>query len=431
MQARIGTMACALVAASFATGCRSHPAAAAQAPVPRGAAPAEGEPAAPDFGPFPTTSDAAFDLVRRETVRPVAQAHDLTADAILGAIAARPGELAGGSAAIARRLQAFLDRAPGDAYLLVGTWHDAPGQIDAFRRLVGPGGLRGLDVVAVEMFRADGAWSGAPTDPQRGDGAAINAYVTHGDADAFASLARAHRDVDYAAWKLDYEATVLDLLVEARAARLRFRGCDMPIALQERSGASPGPLRHRLREIHCVRSLPPPPRETPRRAALLWGDAHLAPDGLQRFLPASAAVLALHLVGARLTPGALETALAKDLAVTAPVLVPLGADEAALVLPDAVLGAQVDRVLTRAEPGAPFAPGVFMSGRGDGSVVVGDRSTVVGERRASIAVPEGEHTYVYASGAKRTVGVLRLDAGHRVELAFEGRSVSYVDSAPP
>ena len=146
-----------------------------------------------------------------------------------------------------------------------------------------------------------------------GDGALLDAYLVRGDVEAFAGLARRHRDADYAAWKLGYEFTVLDLLIAARAGGLRFRGCDMPAALQERSRASQGPsLRHRLREIHCVHSLPPSGGK-PRRAALLWGDAHLGADGLRRFLPPAAAVLSVHLVGKRLEPGALEIALAKEL----------------------------------------------------------------------------------------------------------------------
>jgi hypothetical protein len=329
---------------------------------------------------------------------------------------------------VTRWIQARLDRAGGDAYVIAGTWHDAPGQIEAFRRLVGPGGLSEITVVAVELFRAGGAWPGVAADLQRGDGAAITAYAARGDRAAFAALAREHRDVDYVAWKLGYEGTVLDLLVNARATGVPLAGCDMPVALQERSGAPPGELRHRLREIHCLRSLPP---GRPRRAALLWGDAHLRPEGLIRFLPPEAAVIAIHLVGRRQSSALLENTLAAVLTVADPALVPLGPDEAALLLPDATLGAQVDRVLADAEPGAPLVPGLAVRAEAPGTIVVGERSVPVGGAEAVIALPEGDHTYVLKGGDRRVVGAVRMAAGHRVELGIDpgSRSVSYTERA--
>ena len=379
-------------------------------------------PAAPAFPPRPTTPAAAADLVARETLRTPGPAREVGAAEILAAIAARPGAVVAGDGPVTRWIQAFLDRAPGAAYLLFGTWHDAPGQIESFRRRVGPGGLRGLTVVAVELFRADGAWGGAPAELQRGDGAAIDAYVAHGDLEAFAGLARSHRGVDYVAWKLGYEATVLDLLVNARATGVRFLGCDMPAGLQEKTGAPPGEVRHRLREIHCLRSLPPTPGGRPRRAALLWGDAHVKAEGLIRFVPPAAAALSIHLVGRRLEPGPMEAALAKELSVVEPALVPLGPDEAALILPDATLGARVDRVLTGPEAGEAVAPGLAVRAEVPGVLVVGERSVPVGPEAVVIPLPEGEHAYVYVGGGRRVVGALRLDRGHRVELSFDPRS---------
>ena len=388
--------------------------------------------AAPTFPQLPTTLEAAAELVARETVRPPVPVPEADAAAILAAIAARPGAVVAGEGPVTRWIQAQLDRAGGDAYALFGTWHDAPGQIDAFRRLVGPGGLRGLTVVAVELFRADGAWGGAPAELQRGDGAAIEAYVVHGDPEAFAGLTRSHRGVDYVAWKFGYEPTVLDLLVNARATGVRFLGCDMPAALQEKTGAPPGEVRHRLREIHCLRSLPPTPGGRPRRAALLWGDAHVKPGGMPRFLPPAAAVLSIHLVGQRLEPGPVEAALAKELSVVEPALVPLGPGEAALILPDATVGGHVDRVLTGPEPGEAFAPGLAVRAEVPGVVVVGERSVPVGSGAVTVPLPEGEHAFVYVGGGKRVVGAVRMEAGHRVELGFDPRAgiTSYVDRAP-
>jgi hypothetical protein len=387
----------------------------------------------PPFPALPVTPEAVADLVARETQRPPrGPAREVDAAAILAAVSADPGAVVAGDGPVTRWIQAALDRAGGDAYLIVGAWHDAPGHVEAFRRLVGPGGLRGLGVVAVELFRADGAWGGVPSEVQRGDGAALDAYVTRGDLSAFADLERRHRDVDYAAWKLGYEATVLDLVVNARATGVRFAGCDMPAALQERSGAPPGEARHRLREIHCLRSLPPAPPGRPRRAALLWGDAHVRAEGILRFLPPTATALSIHLIGRRIEPGPVEALLAKELGVVEPALVPLGPDEAALLLPDATLGARVDRVLTGPEAGASTAPGLTVRAEGPGVLVVGGRSVPVGAAAVEIPLPEGDHSYVYAGGGKRVVGALRIDPGHRVELAFDPRSglTSYVDRAP-
>jgi hypothetical protein len=389
--------------------------------------------AAPSFPELPTTPEAVADLVTRETARPVGPERDVDAAVILAAIAARPAAVVAGEGPVARWIEAFLDRAGGgDAYVIFGTWHDAPGQIDAFRRLVGPGGLRGLTVVAVELFRADGAWGGAPLELSRGDGAAIDAYVARGDLEAFDGLGKSHRDADYAAWKLGYEPTVLDLLVNARATGVRFLGCDMPKGLQEKSGAPPGDLRLRLRELHCLRSLPPTPGGRPRRAALLWGDAHLRAGGLRRFLPVSAAALALHAYGRRIDAGPVETALAKQLAVVEPALVPLGADEAALLLPDEVLGGRADRVLVSTEPGEVAPPGVVVRAEAPGMLVVGDRESPVGPEAVAMALPAGEHTYVLTAGGRRVVGALRIEARHAVELGFDPRSglVSYVERAP-
>ena len=372
--------------------------------------------------------------MRRETARPVAGDPEVSAATILAAIAQRPGAVVAGDAAVARWIQGFLDRARGDAYVLFGTWHDAPGQIDAFRRLVGPGGLRGLNVVAVELFRADGAWAGVPVELSRGDGAAIDAYVSQGDPEAFTGLARSHRDADYAAWKLGYEPTVLDLLVNARATGVRFLGCDMPPALQARSGAPPGDLRLRLREIHCLRSLPPTPGGKPRRAAMLWGDAHVRPSGLRRFLPPAAAVLSLHVFGHHLSPGPFETALARELSVVEPTLVPLGPEEAALLLPDEVLGGHVDRVLATADPGEVLEPGLVVAcaRTSAGVLVLGGRTELVGPAPVAIPMSEGEHTYVFTGGGRRVVGALRMAAWHRVTLDFGVRSglTGYSERAP-
>ncbi len=114
-----------------------------------------------------------------------------------------------------------------------------------------------------------------------------------------------------------------------------------------------------------------------------------------------------------------------------PVLVPLGDDEAALLLPDTRLGGRIDRVLAAAEAGEVVTTGVTARAGVPGVLVVGGRSLDVGQDPVAIALPEGEHTYVFTGGGRRVVGALRLEAGHSVELAFDPRGVTtYVERAP-
>ena len=304
-------------------------------------------------------------------------------------------------------VQGVLDRATAgrhDAFVLFGTFHDAPGQIDAFRWLIGPGGLRHLTAVAAEQFRATGAWRGVPPEAQRGDDADIAAYLEHGERGAFERLAERHRESDYAAWKLGYEPSVLELLVTARADErgahgARFTGCDMPTRTQELVAALPDEARRRLREIDCLMALAAldePARATrgasksgasPRpaaRVATIWGQAHV--QSIRRFLPPSADVLSLYVFGYRPGDETTEAKLARHLALVDPVIVPLNArgDVAALLYPDAVLGASVDCVRERADDagGANVPPlhdaggrVVFaLAGPTRGRLVVGERA---------------------------------------------------------
>jgi hypothetical protein len=156
------------------------------------------------------------------------------------------------------------------------------------------------------------------------------------------------------------------------------------------------------------------------------------PEGLLRFLPREAAALSIHLVGSRMEPGPVEALLAKGLGVVDPSLVPVGPDEAALLLPDSTLGARVDRVLTGPEAGEALTPGLTARADVPGVLVVDGRPVPVGAGAVQIALPVGDHTYVYAGGGKRVVGAVRLDPGHRVELWFDPGSgiTSYVDRAP-
>ena len=379
------------------------------------------------FPSLPRTEAEAAALVARETRRPPPSIEpDLDAAALVAAADAHGlGRLPAGNGPIVRWVQSAMERAPLDTYLFFGTYHDAPGQLDAFRRLVGPGGLRGLHVVAAEQFRADGEWQDAPSDAQRGDTQLIDHFRLTNDPRALAQLVERHRESDYAAWKLGYEDTVFDLLVSSRATGVRFAGCDMPAALQELSGTPPGDLRNRLREIHCLRALP---ITWPRRAALVWGDAHVRRSGILRFVTVGAGVVSIHAFGQRHGGGTVEPELGKKLVINDPVLIPLGVDEAALLLPDATIGGHVDRVMTKAEDG-PVATCVTVRAEVQGTFMVGEHVVTVGPEAVTVPLPAGEHAYAFKHGDRRVVGAVRLGEKRRVEIGFdpEAKLTSYVE----
>jgi hypothetical protein len=140
-------------------------------------------------------------------------------------------------------------------------------------------------------------------------------------------------------------------------------------------------------------------------------------------------VLAVHALGRRIEAGPIEAALAKDLAVVEPALVPLGPDEAALILPDEHLGGHVDRVATGPEPGEIVTPGLAVRAGLPGVLVVGDREVPFGPEGAEIALPDGDHTYVLSLSGRRWVGSVRMAAGHRVELGLDASAglLGYLD----
>jgi hypothetical protein len=149
-----------LLAAAICTSCRARE-------THRDGTSAPAETAREDWPALPVGAEAAAALVQARTLRPPPAARPSPIDApLLLARLERPGPagLVAGEEAVRRRLQAFLDEAAEagrDAWLLWGVRHDSGGQLDAFRRLLGPDGLRGLDVAAAENFFATGRWQAA------------------------------------------------------------------------------------------------------------------------------------------------------------------------------------------------------------------------------------------------------------------------------
>jgi hypothetical protein len=395
-------------------------------------------PAAPAWPELPRTPEAAEALIRTRTARPLTGA-DVTgasSEALLRALDESPGALVAGEPSVLAWMDGFLDRASAagrDSVLLYGTFHDSGGQIDAFRRLIGPLGLRGLTHVAVEQLRADGAWQGVSADAQRGDDAAIGAWLAGGDRGALAALAQRHGASDYAAWKFGYEPAVLDLLVTARAAGIHLAGCDLPSSAQELLAGLPELARLRLRELHCLLSWPV--AKGPRRTALLWGQAHVRREGLRRFLPPETAALSVYAIGYRSGEWTTEATLGAQLALTDPLLIPLDREgtEIAILYPDpgGPLAATMDRVRAEASTGKPGLR-VHVLGA-TGTLHLGDRALPIGPDPQRIEIPAGDHAYVLAVGNLRFAGAIHLPPGGGLDLSFDPahRAVALTERPAP
>lgn len=378
---------------------------------------------------LPRSAEGWRNLLRHHTQRDSSVAGpEITPEALLDAAAAIGwAKLVAGDRRVARWLQGWLDAASAagrDAYLLWGTYHDSAGQVRAFDALVGPSGLRGLTHVVLEQFRADGAWGGVAPDAQRGDTSDIDAYVRRGDISAFDAIAGRQQTEDYAAWKFGYIPSVLELMVTARATGTRLLGCDMPKQLQDAAGLHRGSEElNRARELHCFLSLKDASAvtgaQTPSRVAMLWGLRHARAGGFERWLPPRAAVLSIGVWGHRPLEGSPESELARKLIVNDPVLIPLPAHDAELILllPDAVLGGDVDRVRDGEKPES--AETLHIESALRGTLSVSNQSIAVDSHGGTLSLPAGDHTYLFESGGLRIVGSLRMAPGGKVELYFD------------
>jgi hypothetical protein len=377
---------------------------------------------------LPRSRNAAEALIHSSTRR--AGDGTATVDLSPSSVMALPalsgeGKLVVGQEAIIAWLAARMSRAGAhDAYLLWGTYHDSGGQVEAFRRLIGPGGLPELTTIVVEQFDADGHWAELPTAPQRGDDAVIDAFL-QGDRESFDRLASKQRRVDYTAWKYSYLPTVMDLLLAARAVGRPLFGCDMPRPLQHVAEGS-GSALYRLRDLHCLfaleERLAARPRRTALRVAMLWGQDHVAPHGVRRFLPSEALALSCYVLGHRPGPLTPEAQLRRRLVINDPVLLPLDAREEQILvlLPGPDLSGTVDRarepIETRRPPEGP-ATLVVRSAQA-GTLHVAGRSVAVGPRGRELALPPGPQPYVLRVGEQRVIGVVTVGPGDRLVLTM-------------
>jgi hypothetical protein len=405
---------------------------------PAGDAPRLAVQARPDVGrpaatwpALPRSAAEADQLVRLRTRRDPGRASTaaLAPDQLLALPALTDGQkLLAGAPAIWAALQRRLDaaRAAGrSAYLLFGTFHDSGVQVEAFRRALGPAALGGFGAVTVEQLDADGAWSGVPAAEQRGDGALLERIVRAGEPRDLAELESRQTQQDYTAWKFGFVGEVVDLALAARALRLPLTGCDMPRRLQGRLSVA-SPARERLRELHCLLALEDrlaTAPSGPRQVAMLWGQDHVRPHGIPRFLRADALVLSLHLVGARPGPLTPEAELSRRLVVDDLLLVPLdaAAEQLALLLPGAPLGGELRRSREQVDGPARGPARLRLTSEAPGELFVAGRRLRVGPREQELELPAAPtpSAYLLRAGRLRMAGSVELRPGSTVELSFD------------
>ena len=370
---------------------------------------------------LPQDGRALDALVEAETLRPIAVFAPLTVDTVLASLreAARGSSLAGGWRPIAAALSGLVrtHRAAGaNVFLLFGSFHDAAGQLDAFRQLVGPLGITPAPLLALEQLQADGAWA-AVDGSQAGDDGLLRRYLDSGDDAVLADLERTQRERDYTAWKYDYVEKVTDLVSGARGAGRTLVGCDMPSNLQAQLRTRLGEQAEVLRDLHCALALRRATKAAPVPVAIFIGDAHLSPERLPRFLPAEAEVLRIHLLGTRAHGGDLEQGLAQRLAIIEPLLVPLGDARFVLLLPDARLSAKVERVRSSEPVAANDRHVIVVEGFAGSARVGAEHATRDGNTRL-LAAP-GRVPFLLEQAERAIAGTVDMPMGGSVTLARE------------
>jgi hypothetical protein len=317
------------------------------------------------------------------------------------------------------------------SYLLVGVNHASADAVVLFKRLVEA--PASYTHVGVELFSADGHWSGSADDAQRGSTAALEAYVERGDGPSFTALKAAHEQSDYVAWKLGYADTVLDLAVAARAGTYTLVPLDLPPAMKASLGTPLGEALLDLREVHAALTLRSAlkryaaggPGRRPVRMAMLWGDAHVGQAGIARFLPASADVTTVHVTSADMA----LLANGKTLVLNDPVMLPGKSGELVAVLPEKSSRGTVDRVRAKAGsapvPGRPGEVTVNVGGEAGTRLVraaLGARRVDVDGAKALLRVSPGPVTYVLETKSERVVGSLALVAGETCHVSFDAKT---------
>lgn len=437
MRRAFGALALALVAACDRGASRTDGGADAPADA---STDAPTDAAAPAWPALPSTAEAARALVERSTKRPASEARLAPIDATLverleraldvGAVVAGDGAIAAWVAARVKR----SDDAGRASVVLVGGAHDARAQIEAFRRLAGPGAPAPFTHVVIEQLRADGHWAEVEPARQRGDDALLDAWNLHPSPETLAALSASQAREDYAAWKFGYLDAMTDLFVSTRAAGRALVACDMARDTQALLGDAREAWSARLRELHCALALGDAlrSRAAPARVVALWGAEHVEPDAFPRFLPREIDVVTLRLVGGRTFVHDLEDAIARRFAVAAPLLFTTddAGRDAIVVLPDPTAARRVEVVRAR-DPAfhARGAAEVASTARAD--VRIDGRSVDLGGGgRAVVALGAGAHVGVLGRAPPRLVFALPVPDGGGTDVAVSGGDVAITLHVP-
>jgi hypothetical protein len=426
-----------LVMAVSTGGCRQSPddgattsAARKQAGVTTAASNPHGKGAAPR-PPWPTLPGDLTDLdalISKRSQRPTQPHQELTAKGVIATLrhSVEHGTAIMGWPAIVAALELRLSRVGQEGrsgYLLFGHHHDAPAQVEAFRRITGPLGIEPAPLGAIEQLQANGRWTGLPQADQLGDEPELADYLRRGNSAALTNLRDAQRQRNYTAWKYGYVPEVLDLLLAARAGQRPLMGCDMPTQLQSLARATLGPRSGELRDLHCALAL----RDRlagmapPHRVALFWGSAHLNPARLPRFLPAAAEVWSIELLGGRLGSAGVEVELGRHLKLADPALLPLPDNRFLLLLPEQQLRAAVDPVRRRLDGAleTKLRHRLTVYGLTGGSVRVGPKKLAQPPEGAMIKLTPGSTSFLIDHDDALLAGGLTMPNGGQLELHLE------------
>lgn len=351
-----------------------------------------------------------------------------------------PEKLSIGWPALTSRLSRALSRDDGReraAYLLVGSFHDSPGQIDAFRHLIEPGGVEKLTAVAVEQFRSSGSWVGAPHTPM-GDDRLLRRFSDTGSHEAWHSLRREQERLSYTAWRYGAVPELLSLLSATRARGIPMLGCDMPPTLRNALSDLDTALVDRLRELHCRLSIADVFGDDAHpRVAIFWGEDHLSNDGFIRFLEEDAHVVRVSLVGARWSRQAPERRVAENTIIEGPTLIQLDEQESRfiLILDDENFGADVERSRhIEAERTQEETELRVVSTRAGIFSIAGEERAIRANQALSLTLDAAQRPFIFRSGSARWVGLLELqwaaNASLELDLSARRSRVIYGTSLP-
>lgn len=360
-----------------------------------------------------TPAGAAFELEPEELLRRLSEGDDLIAgrEAIVAWLAHR--------------------HAPGTrAYYLFGGSHDSAAQLVAFRRLFGVDGLGADTVLVLESSLATGHWRGVAAAQQAGDSEVLARFLSAGAPADWVELRRRHEEHDYAAYKYGLLDEAMDIVATARSAGQRVLACDMPRAALD-GLELPDAQALRLRELHCALALEHAGVGPTAAVAVLFGDSHVGPDGLRRFLAPDSRVVALHVVGDRLSEHSLEAELEERLRLTDPVLVPGPEQDHVLLLPGRHLGIHKELRRQRGEALPEGAVGVVsVMSEVPLRAQVGEQIGQVDEGAFEARVGPGHHLTRLTSGSRLTITSVDVPAGAAVELDVQPGRVSVLLRSP-